>query len=74
MRAFFSFPVFDSDDENNLSYTDIHKKYQMMVETLLDSFISDIGIDSKVFLEACVTHTDKHAQSTTVRMLRKFTV
>ncbi|XP_071833300.1 uncharacterized protein [Apostichopus japonicus] len=57
--------VFDSDDENNLSYTDIHKKYQMMVETLLDSFISDIGIDSKVFLEACVTHTDKHAQSTT---------
>lgn len=49
-----------------LEHTEIHKQYQQMVETLLESFIADVGIDSEAFLKACVEHPDKHQQSTTV--------
>lgn len=56
--------VFDTEEENKLAYTEVHKEYQAMVELLLVSFVEDIGIDSELFVEACRAHTDKHPQST----------
>ncbi|XP_055495847.1 cilia- and flagella-associated protein 36 isoform X3 [Leucoraja erinacea] len=59
--------VFDDEEENKLSYTEIHQVYKdlthdaavikmtcfLTVEQLLESYVQDVGIQEDQFLEAC---------------------
>ncbi|KAG9335848.1 hypothetical protein JZ751_003603, partial [Albula glossodonta] len=45
--------VFDDEDENKLSYTEIHQQYKQLVEKLLESYMKEVGISEHQFLEAC---------------------
>ncbi|KAL3050559.1 hypothetical protein OYC64_012562 [Pagothenia borchgrevinki] len=42
--------VFDDEDENKLSYTDIHLQYKKLVETLLGNYMQEVGINEQQFL------------------------
>ncbi|XP_034537808.1 cilia- and flagella-associated protein 36 isoform X2 [Notolabrus celidotus] len=56
--------VFDDEDENKLSYTDIHAQYKKLVEKLLDNYMQEVGINEQQFLEAC---TSPFAKSKTLQ-------
>uniref|UniRef100_A0A8C9YMG4 Cilia- and flagella-associated protein 36 n=1 Tax=Sander lucioperca TaxID=283035 RepID=A0A8C9YMG4_SANLU len=45
--------VFDDEDENKLSYTEIHQQYKNLVEKLLENYMQDVGINEQQFLDAC---------------------
>ncbi|XP_063047646.1 cilia- and flagella-associated protein 36 [Engraulis encrasicolus] len=45
--------VFDDEDENKLSYTEIHQQYKELVEKLLENYMQDVGINEQQFVEAC---------------------
>ncbi|KAM9847902.1 cilia- and flagella-associated protein 36 isoform 1-T1 [Aulostomus maculatus] len=45
--------VFDDEDENKLSYTEIHQQYKKLVERLLENYMQEVGINEQQFLEAC---------------------
>ncbi|KAK3747134.1 hypothetical protein QZH41_015122 [Actinostola sp. cb2023] len=45
--------VFDPDEDHQEAYKEIHEKYKQMVETLLSSFLKDIGITAEQFTAAC---------------------
>ncbi|XP_078086017.1 cilia- and flagella-associated protein 36 isoform X2 [Mustelus asterias] len=45
--------VFDDEEENKLSYTEIHQDYKGLVEQLLEGYLQDVGIQEDQFLEAC---------------------
>ncbi|XP_056616310.1 cilia- and flagella-associated protein 36 isoform X1 [Triplophysa dalaica] len=44
--------VFDDEDENKLTYTEIHQQYKQLVERLLDNYMQEVGITEEQFLEA----------------------
>ncbi|XP_067277867.1 cilia- and flagella-associated protein 36 [Pseudorasbora parva] len=45
--------VFDDEDENKLTYTEIHQQYKQLVERLLESFLQEVGITEPQFVSAC---------------------
>ncbi|KAJ8366082.1 hypothetical protein SKAU_G00149130 [Synaphobranchus kaupii] len=45
--------VFDDEDENKLTYTEIHEQYKQLVEKLLEAYMQDMGISEELFVEAC---------------------
>lgn len=45
--------VFDPDGANHDEYKKIHSTYKSMVETLLSSFLKDVGITEEQFMKAC---------------------
>ncbi|XP_016369335.1 cilia- and flagella-associated protein 36 isoform X1 [Sinocyclocheilus rhinocerous] len=46
--------VFDDEDENKLTYTEIHQQYkQLEVERLLQNHMQEVGISEQQFLHAC---------------------
>ncbi|XP_030052078.1 cilia- and flagella-associated protein 36 isoform X2 [Microcaecilia unicolor] len=45
--------VFDDEEENKLSYTEIHHEYKELVEKLLEGYLQDIGITEEQFQDAC---------------------
>uniref|UniRef100_A0A672R7Z9 Cilia- and flagella-associated protein 36 n=2 Tax=Sinocyclocheilus grahami TaxID=75366 RepID=A0A672R7Z9_SINGR len=45
--------VFDDEDENKLTYTDIHQQYKQLVERLLQNHMQEVGISEQQFLHAC---------------------
>ena len=45
--------AFDSEDENKLIYTDIHREFKDHVEILIQSNLGELGISSDMFMEAC---------------------
>ncbi|KAL2083306.1 hypothetical protein ACEWY4_021079 [Coilia grayii] len=45
--------VFDDEDENKLTYTEIHQQYKELVEKLLENYMQDVGINDQQFVEAC---------------------
>ncbi|XP_048865187.1 cilia- and flagella-associated protein 36 isoform X2 [Brienomyrus brachyistius] len=45
--------VFDDEDENKLTYTEIHQQYKQLVENLLENYMRDVGINEQQFFEAC---------------------
>ncbi|XP_075452344.1 cilia- and flagella-associated protein 36 isoform X2 [Ascaphus truei] len=45
--------VFDDDDENKLSYTEIHDEYKELVEKLLEGHLREVGISEEQLQEAC---------------------
>ncbi|XP_020337556.1 cilia- and flagella-associated protein 36 isoform X7 [Oncorhynchus kisutch] len=45
--------IFDDEDENKLTYTEIHQQYKHLVEKLLETYMQEVGIDEQQFLEAC---------------------
>lgn len=45
--------VFDDEDENKLSYTEIHQQYKQLVERLLENYTQEVGISEQQFLHAC---------------------
>jgi hypothetical protein len=42
--------VFDGEEENKLSYTDVHRQFKDLVEKLLTGFLSDLGIVPEQFV------------------------
>lgn len=36
--------VFDNEDENKFTYTDIHNKFKETIEVILEGFMKDIGV------------------------------
>ncbi|KAF7665591.1 hypothetical protein LDENG_00138810 [Lucifuga dentata] len=56
--------VFDDEDENKLSYTEIHEQYKKLVEKLLENYIQEVGINEQQFLDAC---TSPFAKSKTLQ-------
>lgn len=44
--------VFDDEDENKLTYTEIHQQYKHLVERLLENYMQEVGIHEEQFLEA----------------------
>lgn len=44
--------IFDTEEENKLTYTDVYKNYQTTVETILQEYMDDFGITSEQLLEA----------------------
>uniref|UniRef100_A0A3Q0RRA3 Cilia- and flagella-associated protein 36 n=1 Tax=Amphilophus citrinellus TaxID=61819 RepID=A0A3Q0RRA3_AMPCI len=47
--------VFDDEDENKLSYTEIHEQYKKLVEKLLENYMQEVGINEQQFLDACTS-------------------
>ncbi|XP_060773129.1 cilia- and flagella-associated protein 36 isoform X2 [Neoarius graeffei] len=45
--------VFDDEEENKLSYTEIHQQYKELVEKLLENYMQEVGISEQQFLDAC---------------------
>ncbi|KAM9315776.1 cilia- and flagella-associated protein 36 [Gastrophryne carolinensis] len=45
--------VFDNEEENKLSYTEIHNEYKELVERLIQGHLNEIGIKEEQFQEAC---------------------
>ncbi|KAJ8387326.1 hypothetical protein AAFF_G00158220 [Aldrovandia affinis] len=45
--------VFDDEDENKLTYTEIHQQYKQLVEKLLENYMEEVGINEQQFSEAC---------------------
>ncbi|XP_043111140.1 cilia- and flagella-associated protein 36 [Puntigrus tetrazona] len=45
--------VFDDEDENKLTYTEIHHQYKQLVERLLENYMQEVGINEQQFLHAC---------------------
>lgn len=58
--------VFDDEDENKLSYTDIHLQYKKLVEKLLENYMQEVGINEQQFLDAC---TSPFAKSKTLQIV-----
>lgn len=56
--------VFDDEDENKLSYTEIHQQYKKLVEKLLENYMQEVGINEQQFLDAC---TSPFAKSRTLQ-------
>lgn len=56
--------VFDDEDENKLSYTEIHQQYKNLVEKLLEHYMHEVGINEQQFLDAC---TSPFAKSKTLQ-------
>ncbi|XP_074501593.1 cilia- and flagella-associated protein 36 isoform X2 [Sebastes fasciatus] len=56
--------VFDDEDENKLSYTEIHQQYKKLVENLLGNYMQEVGINEHQFLDAC---TSPFAKSKTLQ-------
>lgn len=49
--------VFDDEDENKLTYTEIHQQYKQLVERLLENYMQEVGISEQQFLCACSSFT-----------------
>ncbi|MEQ2227718.1 hypothetical protein ILYODFUR_001121 [Ilyodon furcidens] len=47
--------VFDDEDENKLSYTEIHQQYKKLAEKLLENYMQEVGINEQQFLDACTS-------------------
>ncbi|XP_063774267.1 cilia- and flagella-associated protein 36 [Pseudophryne corroboree] len=47
--------VFDDEEENKLSYTEIHNEYKEMVETLIQGHLKEVGINEEQFQQACLS-------------------
>lgn len=56
--------VFDDEDENKLTYTEIHQQYKHLVEKLLETYMQEVGINELQFMEAC---SSPFAQSKTLQ-------
>uniref|UniRef100_A0A1A7YTU9 Cilia- and flagella-associated protein 36 n=1 Tax=Iconisemion striatum TaxID=60296 RepID=A0A1A7YTU9_9TELE len=47
--------VFDDEDENKLSYTEIHEQYKKLAEKLLENYMQEVGINEQQLLDACTS-------------------
>ncbi|XP_063299797.1 cilia- and flagella-associated protein 36 [Pelobates fuscus] len=47
--------VFDDDEENKLSFTEIHHEYKELVEKLLEGHLNEVGINEDQFQQACAS-------------------
>merc|ERR1712096_146089 len=45
--------IFDEDEENKLTYTDIHTKFKTLVEDLIDYHLNDVQVTEEQFVKAC---------------------
>ena len=50
--------VFDAEEENKLCYTEIHNGFRELVDMLLSSNLSALGVTSLQFVEACTRGKD----------------
>uniref|UniRef100_A0A8C5Q8F1 Cilia- and flagella-associated protein 36 n=1 Tax=Leptobrachium leishanense TaxID=445787 RepID=A0A8C5Q8F1_9ANUR len=54
--------VFDDEEENKFSYTEIHGEYKKLVENLLEGHIDEVGISEEQFQEACASPLARSAE------------
>ncbi|KAM3929905.1 cilia- and flagella-associated protein 36 isoform 2-T2 [Leptodactylus fuscus] len=47
--------VFDDEEENKLSYTEIHNEYKELVEKLIQEHLTEMGISEEQFQQACLS-------------------
>ncbi|KAM4041749.1 cilia- and flagella-associated protein 36 [Anomaloglossus baeobatrachus] len=47
--------VFDDEQENKLSYTEIHNEYKDLVEKLIQEHLTEMGISEEQFQQACMS-------------------
>merc|ERR1712048_1157060 len=47
--------IFDTEEENKFTYTDVHNEYQTLVDSLLVDHLASLGMNPEQFYEA-VTH------------------
>ncbi|XP_069625023.1 cilia- and flagella-associated protein 36 isoform X1 [Ranitomeya imitator] len=47
--------VFDDEEENKLSYTEIHNEYKDLVEKLIQEHLTEMGISEEQFQQACIS-------------------
>ena len=45
--------IFDSEDENKLEYTPIHKEFKKIVEDLIGELLAELGVDQDTFMQPC---------------------
>ena len=45
--------IFEDSEENRLEYTEIHMKFKKLVESKLEAYIQDLGINQQVFVATC---------------------
>jgi len=45
--------IFDTEDENKLEYTPIHKNFKNLVEELIGCLLAELGVTQEQFMEAC---------------------
>lgn len=45
--------VFDTEDENKFEYTTIHAEFCERINSLLEGFLSDMGIEPEEFVKVC---------------------
>jgi len=45
--------VFEDAEENSLEYTSVHNRFKKLVDSQLEGFIQDLGIQPQDFLTAC---------------------
>ncbi|KAK9963901.1 hypothetical protein ABG768_005120 [Culter alburnus] len=53
--------VFDDEEENKLTYTEIHQQYKQLVERLLETHMQEVGISEQQFLRACSSFSSSRA-------------
>eukprot|EP00948_MAST-09A_sp_MAST-9A-sp1_P000307 g307.t1 len=54
--------VFDNEEENKLSYMEIHKEFKDLVENLLTQHLSVVGASEEMFFAACKAAHDAQVQ------------
>lgn len=47
--------IFDSEEENKLAYMDIYAAFRMMVESLMELHLQDMGCTTEQFAQLCAT-------------------
>lgn len=45
--------IFDNEEENKFTYSDIHREFRNHIEALLSSNLGELGVTSDFFFEAC---------------------
>ena len=42
--------IFENEDENKLEYTDIHRKFKLLVEELIGELLAELDVTQEIFL------------------------
>lgn len=42
--------VFEETEENHFAYTDVHNKFKKLIDTNLETLVSELGITNELFV------------------------
>ena len=58
--------IFDSEEENKLQFTDVHKEFVELVDAVLADRLIEFGINEEQFCEACLEYNKRCKKSTKI--------